>query len=59
MIVFQVIELESPDLVVSRRNIATGKTPIATRESVVRYQMACKEDDYTYTKVLRFVERFV
>ncbi|XP_003425852.1 inositol polyphosphate 5-phosphatase OCRL [Nasonia vitripennis] len=48
-----VIELESPDLVVSRRNIATGKTPIATRESVVRYQMACKEDDYTYTKVLR------
>ncbi|KAJ8669739.1 hypothetical protein QAD02_000998 [Eretmocerus hayati] len=47
------IDLESPDLVVPRQNIASGKTPIATRESVVRYQMACKEDDYTYTKMLR------
>ncbi|XP_014209022.1 inositol polyphosphate 5-phosphatase OCRL-1 [Copidosoma floridanum] len=48
-----VIEIDSPELVTSRRNIATGKSPIATRESVVRYQMACKEDDYTYTKVFR------
>ena len=55
----QVIELESPDLVVSRHNIATGKSPIATRESYVRYQMACKEDDYTYSKVLRFVAKLL
>ncbi|XP_074104146.1 oculocerebrorenal syndrome of Lowe [Cotesia typhae] len=47
------VELESPDLVVPRRNIASGKTPVAARESVVRYQMACKEDDYTYTETLR------
>ncbi|XP_012276603.1 inositol polyphosphate 5-phosphatase OCRL-1 isoform X2 [Orussus abietinus] len=47
------VELESPDLVVPRRNIASGKTPVAARESVVRYQMACKEDDYTYTEVFR------
>ncbi|XP_034936356.1 inositol polyphosphate 5-phosphatase OCRL isoform X2 [Chelonus insularis] len=47
------VELDSPDLVVSRRNIASGKTPVAARESVVRYQMACKEDDYTYTETLR------
>ncbi|XP_015590304.1 inositol polyphosphate 5-phosphatase OCRL-1 isoform X2 [Cephus cinctus] len=47
------VELESPDLVVPRRNIATGKTPVAARESVVRYQMACKEEDYTYTEVFR------
>ena len=49
----QLVELESPDLVVPRRNIATGKTPVAARESVVRYQMACKEDDYTYTETFR------
>lgn len=47
------VELESPDLVVPRQNIAEGKTPVAARESVVRYQMACKEDDYTYTQVFR------
>lgn len=45
-------DLKSPDLVVSRHNIASGKS-IAARQSVVRYQMACKEDDYTYTKVFR------
>ncbi|XP_043285885.1 inositol polyphosphate 5-phosphatase OCRL isoform X2 [Venturia canescens] len=47
------VDLESPDLVVPRRNIASGKTPVAARESVVRYQMACKEDDYTYTEKFR------
>ncbi|KAL7289736.1 hypothetical protein TKK_0016344 [Trichogramma kaykai] len=48
-----IVDLESQDINISRRNIATGKTPIAPRESVVRYQMACKEDDYTYTKNFR------
>lgn len=47
------VELESPDLVVPRRTIASGKSPVAARESVVRYQMACKEDDYTYSKTFR------
>ncbi|XP_046627214.1 inositol polyphosphate 5-phosphatase OCRL isoform X3 [Neodiprion virginianus] len=47
------VELESPDLVVPRQNIAKGKAPVAARESVVRYQMACKEEDYTYTQVFR------
>lgn len=47
------MELESPDLVVPRRNIASGKIPVAARESVVRYQMDCKKDDYTYTETLR------
>lgn len=47
------VELDSPDLVVSRRNIASGKSPVAARESVVRYHMACKEDDYTYSKTFR------
>lgn len=50
----QLVDLESPDLVVPRRNIASGKTPVAARESVVRYQMACKEDDYTYTEKFRY-----
>lgn len=46
--------LESPDLGIPRRSIASGgKSPVAARESVVRYQMACKEDDYTYTKTFR------
>lgn len=49
----QLVELDSPDLLVPRRNIATGKTPVALRESVVRCQMACKEADYTYTETLR------
>ncbi|XP_076163264.1 oculocerebrorenal syndrome of Lowe isoform X2 [Ptiloglossa arizonensis] len=47
------LDLESPVLVVTRRNIASGKSPVAARESAVRYQMACKEDDYTYSKTFR------
>uniref|UniRef100_A0A1B6EGW5 Rho-GAP domain-containing protein n=1 Tax=Clastoptera arizonana TaxID=38151 RepID=A0A1B6EGW5_9HEMI len=45
--------LDSPDIAVPRQSIAKGHTPIAARESVVRYQMAMKEDDYTYSQVLR------
>lgn len=45
--------LDSPDIAVPRQSIAKGHTPIAARESVIRYQMAMKEDDYTYTQVLR------
>ncbi|CAK9797954.1 Type II inositol 1,4,5-trisphosphate 5-phosphatase [Anthophora plagiata] len=47
------VDLESPMLVVTRRSIASGKSPVAARESAVRYQMACKEDDYTYSKTFR------
>ncbi|KAI4496546.1 hypothetical protein M0804_000356 [Polistes exclamans] len=53
VVVDPLVELESPDLVVSRQTIASGKSPVAARESVVRYQMACKEDDYTYSKTFR------
>ncbi|XP_076233114.1 oculocerebrorenal syndrome of Lowe [Calliopsis andreniformis] len=42
------IDLESPVLVATRRSIA-----VVARESAVRYQMACKEDDYTYSKTFR------
>ncbi|XP_046667170.1 inositol polyphosphate 5-phosphatase OCRL-like isoform X1 [Homalodisca vitripennis] len=46
--------LDSPEMAVpSRQSIAKGHTPIAARESVIRYQMAMKEDDYTYTQTLR------
>ncbi|XP_065351777.1 inositol polyphosphate 5-phosphatase OCRL isoform X1 [Cloeon dipterum] len=41
-------EIESGELVVPRQSIAKGTTPIAARESVIRYQMSMKEDDYTY-----------
>lgn len=51
--------MESPVLVVTRRSIASGKSPVAARESAVRYQMACKEDDYTYSKTFRFVFSYV
>ncbi|XP_068085502.1 type II inositol 1,4,5-trisphosphate 5-phosphatase isoform X3 [Anabrus simplex] len=47
------LELESPDISVPRQSIAKGATPIAARESVIRYQMAMKEHHYTYTQVLR------
>ncbi|KAI4497099.1 hypothetical protein M0802_007845 [Mischocyttarus mexicanus] len=53
VVVDPLVELETPDLVVSRQTIASGKSPVAARESVVRYQMACKEDDYTYSKTFR------
>ncbi|XP_059488840.1 type II inositol 1,4,5-trisphosphate 5-phosphatase isoform X3 [Neocloeon triangulifer] len=42
------LELESGELVVPRQSIAKGTTPIAARESVIRYQMSMKEDDYTH-----------
>ncbi|XP_054269652.1 inositol polyphosphate 5-phosphatase OCRL-like [Macrosteles quadrilineatus] len=45
--------LDSPEMAVPRQSIAKGHTPIAARESVIRYQMAMKEDDYTYTQTLR------
>ncbi|RZF39005.1 hypothetical protein LSTR_LSTR015773 [Laodelphax striatellus] len=45
--------LDSPELAVPRQSIAKGATPIAARESVIRYQMAMKEDDYTITEVIR------
>ncbi|XP_076663441.1 oculocerebrorenal syndrome of Lowe [Andrena cerasifolii] len=41
------VDLESPVLVATRRSA------VVTRESAVRYQMACKEDDYTYSKTFR------
>nr|CAD7205511.1 unnamed protein product [Timema douglasi] len=48
-------DLESPEMAVPRQSIAKGATPIAARESVIRYQMAMKEHHYTYTQVLRLV----
>ncbi|XP_075217089.1 oculocerebrorenal syndrome of Lowe [Lycorma delicatula] len=45
--------LDSPEIAVPRQSIAKGTTPIAARESVIRYQMAMKEDDYTFTQVLK------
>lgn len=51
----QLLNLENHDLAIPRQSIASGRSPVAARESVVRYQMACKEDDYTYSKTFRFV----
>ncbi|XP_063218257.1 type II inositol 1,4,5-trisphosphate 5-phosphatase [Bacillus rossius redtenbacheri] len=47
------LDLGSPDIAVPRQSIAKGTTPIAARESVIRYQMAMKEHHYTYTQVFR------
>lgn len=49
------LDIDSPDIVVPRQSIAQGATPIAARESVIRHQMSMKEDDYTYTQILRLV----
>ncbi|KAG5346533.1 OCRL phosphatase, partial [Acromyrmex charruanus] len=49
------LNLESHDLAIPRQSIASGRSPVAARESVVRYQMACKEDDYTYSKTFRIL----
>lgn len=46
-------EMESPDIVVSRQNIAQGITPIAVRDSIIKYQMQMKEDDYTFIQLFR------
>lgn len=50
---FQMLDIDSPDIVVPRQSIAQGATPIAARESVIRHQMSMKEDDYTFTQTLR------
>ncbi|KAJ1528351.1 hypothetical protein ONE63_006771 [Megalurothrips usitatus] len=49
----KMLDIDSPDIVVPRQSIAQGATPIAARESVIRYQMSMKEDDYTFTETLR------
>lgn len=54
----QLLNLENHDLAIPRQSIASGRSPVAARESVVRYQMACKEDDYTYSKTFRFVNSY-
>lgn len=36
-----------------RQSIAEGATPLAARESVVRLQLAMREDDYTHLQELR------
>lgn len=43
----------SPEPFVPRPTIAKGTTPIAGRESAVRYQMTLKENDYTYSQTIR------
>ncbi|KAF4525098.1 hypothetical protein B566_EDAN006320 [Ephemera danica] len=48
----QAFDLDNPESL-PRQSIAKGTTPIAARESVIRYQMAMKEDDYTYTQLFR------
>lgn len=50
----QMLDIDSPDIVVPRQSIAQGATPIAARESVIRHQMSMKEDDYTFSQVLRY-----
>ncbi|KAH8020603.1 hypothetical protein HPB51_002552 [Rhipicephalus microplus] len=37
-----------------RQTIAEGATPLAARESVVRLQLAMREDDYTHLEEIRF-----
>ncbi|GFS41274.1 type II inositol 1,4,5-trisphosphate 5-phosphatase [Nephila pilipes] len=42
-------QLQSPEFGnLPRQSIATGVTPLAARESVVRLQMTMREDDYVY-----------
>ncbi|XP_065223598.1 type II inositol 1,4,5-trisphosphate 5-phosphatase [Planococcus citri] len=41
------------DLFVPRDSIARGTTPLARRESAVRFQMVLKENDYTYTQTIK------
>jgi hypothetical protein len=50
------MDLDSPDMMLPRQTIAKGTTPIAARESVVRYQMSMKEDDYTYIEKFKCLQ---
>ncbi|CAH1405483.1 unnamed protein product [Nezara viridula] len=46
--------VDSPDsLSLPRESIAKGSTPIAARESVIRYMMSKKEDQYMYKQSFR------
>lgn len=49
----KMLDLDSPDIVVSRHSVAQGANPIAARENVIQHQMSLKENDYTYTQILR------
>jgi hypothetical protein len=53
------MDLDSPDMMLPRQTIAKGTTPIAARESVVRYQMSMKEDDYTYIEKFKYLQFFI
>ena len=39
---------ESPEQSLNRQDIAMGVTPIAARESVIKYQMSMKEEHFTH-----------
>ena len=41
---------DSPETSLNRQDIAMGVSPIAARESVVKYQMALKEDQFVEVK---------
>ena len=43
----------SPDVDVPRHEIASGATPLAARESVIRAQMALREEKYTNLEMFR------
>lgn len=46
-------QAESPDIVLPRQAIAQGATPVAVRESLIKYEMLTKEDDFTYSRVFK------
>ncbi|CAG2180859.1 unnamed protein product, partial [Oppiella nova] len=48
-------EPESPDefSTLPRHSIASGATPLAARESVIRAQMTMREEDFTYSQTFR------
>lgn len=45
--------IDSPDISLPRESIAKGSTPIAARESVIRYQMSRMEGEYIYKQSFR------
>ena len=45
----------SCDDIVPRDKIAEGTTTLATRESLLQYELSLKQSEYTYTKDFRCI----
>lgn len=47
------VQLDSPDIAVSRQKIAQGQVNVQARDSLLKYQLALKVSEYTNVEEFR------